>query len=128
VNLEVGLKKYLICRYLRASKWKLATAINRIENTLNWRREYGLYDILNANLVEPEVTISDIDNASFQCLLIMNFQAVTGKEITFGFDAKGKPAFYMIPSRQNTADPVRQIQFVVWMLERAVDLMGPGVE
>ena len=65
---------------------------------------------------------------SFPCLLIMNFQAVTGKQITFGFDVKGKPAFYMVPSRQNTADPVRQIQFVIWMLERVVELMGPGVE
>jgi CRAL/TRIO, N-terminal domain/CRAL/TRIO domain len=123
-NRDVGL---FICRYLRASKWKPVAAINRLENTLKWRREYGLYDILNANLIEPEVR--DIVNASpFQCLLIMNFQAVTGKQITFGFDAKGKPAFYMIPSRQNTTDPVRQIQFVVWMLERATDLMGPGVE
>jgi phosphatidylinositol/phosphatidylcholine transfer protein len=58
----------------------------------------------------------------------MNFQAVTGKQITFGYDAKGRPAIYMIPSRQNTADPFRQIQFVVWMLERAMELMGPGVE
>ncbi|KAF8808744.1 CRAL/TRIO domain-containing protein [Phlegmacium glaucopus] len=102
------LSRECILRYLRASKWKLATAITRIENTLTWRREYGLYDILNANHVEPE--------------------AVTGKQITFGFDVKGKPAFYMIPSRQNTDDPVRQIQFVVWMLERAIELMGPGVE
>ena len=55
-------------------------------------------------------------------------QAVTGKQIIFGFDTKGKPAIYMIPSRQNTNDPVRQIQHVVWMLERAIDLMSPGVE
>jgi hypothetical protein len=58
----------------------------------------------------------------------MGFQAVTGKQITFGFDVKGKPAIYMLPCRENTDDPVRQIQFVVWMLERAIDLMGPGVE
>ena len=121
--------KNLICRYLRASKWKLVTAINRIENTLSWRREYGLYDILNANFVEPEVCYkSDVVNALLECLLITNCQAVTGKQITFGFDAKGKPAFYMFPSRQNTTDPARQIQFVVWMLERVIDLMGPGVE
>jgi len=55
-------------------------------------------------------------------------QAVTGKEILFGYDVKGKPAFYMIPSRQNTNEPTRQIQFAVWMLERGVDLMEPGVE
>ena len=34
----------------------------------------------------------------------------------------------MFPSRQNTDDLIRQIQFTVWMLERALDLMGPGVE
>lgn len=34
----------------------------------------------------------------------------------------------MIPSRQNTDDATRQIQFAFWMAERCVDLMGPGVE
>ena len=34
----------------------------------------------------------------------------------------------MFPSRQNTNEPPRQIEFVVWMLERTIDLMGPGVE
>jgi hypothetical protein len=34
----------------------------------------------------------------------------------------------MIPSRQNTEEPTRQVQFTVWMLERTIDMMGPGVE
>jgi len=34
----------------------------------------------------------------------------------------------MIPSRQNTDEAKRQIDFAVWMLERSVDLMEPGVE
>jgi len=34
----------------------------------------------------------------------------------------------MIPSRQNTKESPRQIQFVVWTLERALDLTGPGVD
>jgi len=46
----------------------------------------------------------------------------------FGYDVVGKPAFYMIPSRQNTNEATRQIQFAVWMLERGIDLMEPGVE
>lgn len=61
-------------------------------------------------------------------MLIMYTQAVTGKEILFGFDLKNRPGFYMFPSRQNTEEPTRQIQFAVWMLERCIDLMGPGVE
>ena len=34
----------------------------------------------------------------------------------------------MFPSRQNTETSDRQIHQVVWTLERATDLMGPGVE
>jgi len=67
-----------------------------------------VYDTLSAELVEPE--------------------AVTGKEILFGYDTQRRPGFYMIPSRQNTDEPTRQVQFTVWALERAVDMMGPGVE
>jgi hypothetical protein len=95
-------------RYLRASKWVVATCIQRIEATLKWRREYGLYDIVNAAHVEPE--------------------AVTGKQVLFGYDLTGRPALYLLPSRQNTTDTVRQVQFTVWMLERTMDLMAPGVE
>lgn len=34
----------------------------------------------------------------------------------------------MIPSRQNTTEPKGQLEFAVFMMERAIDLMGPGVE
>ncbi|KAJ7364130.1 CRAL-TRIO domain-containing protein [Mycena albidolilacea] len=96
-----------ILRYLRASKWKVDVAIQRLEATLKWRREYGMYETVPAD-VEPE--------------------AVTGKEIPLGFDVHGRPALYLIPSRQNTTESTQQIQFNVWMLERCIDLMPPGVE
>ncbi|KAI9512092.1 CRAL/TRIO domain-containing protein [Russula earlei] len=95
-------------RYLRATKWNSAkAAIERLEGTLRWRREFGMYDLTPEQL-EPE--------------------AVTGKEIVFGYDTLRRPALYMIPSRQNTEESPRQIQFAIWMLERALDLTGPGVE
>jgi len=97
-----------ILRYLRASKWILQTAIQRLEDTLKWRREYGLYDLITPEHVEPE--------------------AVTGKEIIFGYDTDERPAFLMIPSRQNTEESPTQLHYAVWMMERAIDLMGPGVE
>ena len=47
----------IIKRYLRATKWASAkVAIERLEGTLKWRREYGIYDELTAELVEPEVS------------------------------------------------------------------------
>lgn len=95
-------------RFLRATKWSSAkAAIERLEGTLKWRREFGIYDI-SAELVEPE--------------------AVTGKEVAFGYDTLRRPALYMIPSRQNTEESPRQIQYAFWMLERALELTGPGVE
>ena len=53
---------------------------------------------------------------------------MTGKEIIFGYDTNRRPAILMIPSRQNTDEPTRQLEFAVWMIERAIDLVGPGVE
>lgn len=48
-------------RYLRASKWIVSTAIQRVEDTLKWRREYGLYDDrMSAAHVEPEVSVGTI--------------------------------------------------------------------
>jgi hypothetical protein len=48
---DIGVK-----RYLRATKWNSANvAIERLEGTLKWRREFGVYDDSMAELVEPEV-------------------------------------------------------------------------
>ncbi|KXN84742.1 CRAL-TRIO domain-containing protein C23B6.04c [Leucoagaricus sp. SymC.cos] len=97
-----------ILRFLRASKWKTQVAIHRLESTLKWKREFGVYDLITNDLISIE--------------------GETGKAVLFGFDAKGRPAYYMIPSRQNTEEGLRQIQYVVWLLERCIDLMPPGVE
>lgn len=38
-------------------KWASArSAIKRLEDTLIWRREYGVYDMITADHVEPEVS------------------------------------------------------------------------
>ncbi|GBE88286.1 CRAL/TRIO domain-containing protein [Sparassis latifolia] len=98
-----------LLRYLRATKWHSAHGvIKRIDATLKWRREYGVYDLITASYVEPE--------------------AVTGKMVLFGYDIDGRPALYLRPSKQNTSESIRQLHLVVWLLERTVDLMGPGVE
>lgn len=98
-----------IHRYLRAVKWASSkAAIKRLEETLIWRREFGLYGLITHEHVEPEAT--------------------TGKEVLFGYDVDGRPALYLRPSRQNTGESIRQLHFLTWTLERCVDLMGPGVE
>ncbi|TKY89626.1 hypothetical protein EX895_001411 [Sporisorium graminicola] len=102
-----NLSKESMIRYLRATKWDVASAKKRLTDTIAWRREYGV-DSLKAEDLEPE--------------------AMTGKETVLGFDNKGRPLHYMHPSRNTTEETPRQMQYAVWILERAIDLMPPGVE
>ncbi len=101
------LSRESMLRYLRASKWDVATAKKRLTETIAWRREYGV-DSLKAEDLEEE--------------------AKTGKETVLGFDNKGRPLHYMHPSRNTTEETPRQMQYAVWILERAIDVMPPGVE
>jgi hypothetical protein len=55
-------------------------------------------------------------------------QGLTGKILLFGYDTQRRPALYLLPSRQNTEEGHRQVEFTVFMLERCTDLMPPGVE
>ena len=59
---------------------------------------------------------------------MLMFEALTGKQMLLGFDNCARPCLYLIPSRQNTDPSPRQIQQLVYSLERAVDMMPQGVE
>ncbi|KAJ1023160.1 hypothetical protein NDA16_003313 [Ustilago loliicola] len=102
-----NLSRESMIRYLRATKWDVASAKKRLTETIAWRREYGV-DSLKAEDLEPE--------------------AMTGKETILGYDNRGRPLHYMHPSRNTTKETPRQMQFAVWILERAIDVMPPGVE
>ena len=55
INLNRWKTNDCILRFLRASKWVLPTAIERLEATLKWRREFEVYTLITAEHVEPEV-------------------------------------------------------------------------
>lgn len=94
-------------RFCRATKWDLSKTKTRIMATLRWRREYGV-DRITAEHVQPEAT--------------------TGKQVIFGFDNAQRPCLYLFPGRQNTDVSPRQVQYLVWSLERIIELMPIGVE
>ncbi|KAA1477222.1 CRAL TRIO domain-containing protein [Dentipellis sp. KUC8613] len=96
-----------IPRYMRAAKWKLDDGKKRIRGTLEWRREF-----------KPELIPPDE----------VKIEAETGKIILNGFDIDGRPIIYMRPGRENTQTSPRQLRHLVWVLERAKDLMPPGQE
>ncbi|RQM05235.1 hypothetical protein DH86_00001764 [Scytalidium sp. 3C] len=101
------LTRECLLRCLRAAKWNTNDAIKRLMDTLIWRREYGVEN-LTGDYISPENE--------------------TGKQIILGYDNSGRPCHYLNPGRQNTNPSPRQVQHMVFMLERVLELAPPGQE
>ncbi|GKT40988.1 CRAL-TRIO domain-containing protein [Colletotrichum spaethianum] len=101
------LTRECLLRYLRATKWNPKDAEKRLLETLVWRREYGV-EALTPEHISPENE--------------------TGKQIILGFDKERRPCHYLNPGRQNTDPSPRQVQHLVFMLERVIELMPAGQE
>ncbi len=106
-NEIMWLTRECLLRFLRATKWSTAEASKRLLGTLTWRREYGV-EGLTGDHISPENE--------------------TGKQIILGFDIAARPCHYLNPGRQNTEPSPRQVQHLVFMVERVIDLMVPGQE
>jgi hypothetical protein len=102
------LTRECLLRYLRATKWNTSEAAKRVLETLSWRRDYGVDDLLDGKISSPENE--------------------TGKQILLGYDIAARPCHYLNPGRQNTQPSPRQVQHLVFMLERVIDLMVPSQE
>ncbi|KAL7625635.1 Phosphatidylinositol transfer protein (PITP) [Parahypoxylon ruwenzoriense] len=99
---KMWLTKECLLRYLRATKWHEKEAEKRLLETLTWRREYGVEE-LTPDQISPE-------NA-------------TGKQVILGYDKHCRPCHYLNPGRQNTDVSPRQVQHLVFMLERVIEHM-----
>lgn len=102
------LTRECLLRYLRATKWHQVNAEKRLIDTLLWRRQFGVYDKLTWDHISPENE--------------------TGKQIILGFDKEGRPCQYLNPGRQNTEPSHRQVEHLVFMIERSIELMPVGQE
>jgi hypothetical protein len=101
------LTRECLLRYLRATKWHEKDAEKRLLETLTWRREYGVEE-LTAEYISPENE--------------------TGKQVILGYDKEARVCHYMSPGRQNTEPSPRQVQHLVYIVERVIDMMPPGQE
>ncbi|KAL9087690.1 MAG: hypothetical protein Q9159_003502 [Coniocarpon cinnabarinum] len=106
-NERFWLTRECLLRYLRATNWSLDSAEKRVQDTLIWRREYKVEEITGE---------------------LVSVESETGKQHIFGFDNDARPCLYMNPGKQNTKKSERQIQHMVFMLERVIDMMPPGQE
>ncbi|KAL8987809.1 MAG: hypothetical protein Q9177_003029 [Variospora cf. flavescens] len=104
---RIWLTRECILRYLRATKWDVNQAAIRLQATLTWRHEYGLENH-SPEYISPEMA--------------------TGKQVLIGFDIDGRPCLYLNPGKQNTERTNRQVEGLVFMLERTLDIMPAGQE
>ncbi|KAG7142087.1 CRAL-TRIO domain-containing protein C23B6.04c like [Verticillium longisporum] len=104
------LTRECLLRYLRATKWNQLEAARRLRDTVAWRRGYGVGpdEVLTPDHISPE--------------------SETGKQILLGFDKDARPCQYLNPGRQNTEPSPRQVQHLVFMVERVIELMPAGQE
>jgi len=114
-------------RYMRAAKWKSVDAEKRLIGTLEWRRGF------KPELIKPDdVKIESETGKMCVFLTLSEMEAIVHfgpvRSIINGFDNQGRPIIYMRPGRENTERSDRQLRHLVWCLERAKDLMPPGVE
>ncbi|KAI3406334.2 PDR16 [Candida oxycetoniae] len=106
------LTKECFLRYLRATKWHVEEAIDRIELTLAWRREFGISETFDKdNRVNGDLVSQENE---------------TGKEVILGYENESRPCLYLKPGRQNTKTSQRQVEHLVYMLERVIDYMPSG--
>lgn len=109
------LTKECFIRYLRASKWKLDVAIKRVKETIIWRRTFGVVEIPNHTDPTKLVTADLVESEN-----------ATGKHLILGYDKDNRPCLYLRNGYQNTPPSIKQVQFLVFMLERVIQFMPPG--
>lgn len=99
---KMWLTQECLLRYLRATKWHQKDAEKRLKETVSWRRDYGVEE-LTPEHISPENE--------------------TGKQVILGYDKQGRVCHYLNPGRQNTNPSPRQVQHLVFMVERVIELM-----
>lgn len=96
-----------LIRYLKARDWDLKKSLKLLISSIEWREK-----------TQPDsIYASDL-----------TAQAISGKTYRRGFDKLGRPVIYMTPARENSTDYEKNLQLIVYTVERAIDSMGPNVE
>ncbi|CCK70752.1 phosphatidylinositol transporter KNAG_0F00830 [Huiozyma naganishii CBS 8797] len=110
---KAWLTRECLLRYLRATKWNVSDAIDRLKKSLAWRREFGISHLGEENGDKVNSDLVGIENES-------------GKQVVLGYENDARPILYLKPGRQNTKTSHRQVQHLVFMLERVIDFMPQG--
>ncbi|GMM37578.1 hypothetical protein DASC09_049030 [Saccharomycopsis crataegensis] len=124
---KAWLTKECFLRYLRACTWKVSDAIDRLENSVVWRREYGIsngvygkHDPITGKYQIPELAAKALSPET------VVDESLTGKQIVFGFDKGCRPCLFLMNGKENTKPSETQVQFLIFMLECVINYMPQG--
>ncbi|EGG23115.1 cellular retinaldehyde-binding/triple function domain-containing protein [Cavenderia fasciculata] len=92
----------LIFRYLRARDYNVKAAFELFQGTLKWRKEF------KPDEINPDK---------------LSYEASSGKQYCGPFTTKSRPLITMAPRKENTKNYERQIQLLVYTIERAITKM-----
>lgn len=106
-------------------------AIETLRAALQWRREFGVHDLLAA--LPPKASSSSPPNDNHtvgqknetqaqQDLLAqaLRFENSAGKVYVRGYDRQGRALIYMRPARENSTNERNQMRHLVWNIEKAI--------
>ncbi|KAI9332045.1 CRAL-TRIO domain-containing protein [Obelidium mucronatum] len=96
-----------LVRYLRATKWKLDESVVRLQDTLQWRREYR----------PTEINEED-----------MKAICAVGGQYLNGFDKQGRPIMVNVARLGSSVKNYEHsVKFSIYLMERAIQSMPKGV-
>ena len=107
IGYGLDLNDHTFLRYLRARSYDFAKGSAMLNETLNWRRDFGL-----PNIHGPE----------WQAVVAK--ENATGKTYVRGFDKEGSVIMYMKPKFENTSDHDGNLKHLVYNMEKAVACMN----
>ncbi|KAL6926604.1 hypothetical protein ACO0SA_004628 [Hanseniaspora valbyensis] len=108
-------------RYLRASKWALDVAKQRLVATIAWRREFGIVKL-------KEEVKDETERKKYLGFEDLSIENETGKQVLLGYDNELRPILYLKHGRKNTDPSDRLIQHSIFMIERCIDLMDEDLQ
>lgn len=101
---------HLPLRHLRAEKGDITKAVTKLKAALQWRKEFGVEEIVQSCCGNPPNAMSPI----------IQKENETSKLYVRGYDKDGRALLYMRPAKENTQDAINNMRHLVWNLEKAI--------
>jgi hypothetical protein len=112
-------------RFLDATRGDLQQTIQRLTDTLIWRRSYGLEALFDDPDVEEEVSIP-LCSPPFRGTLTTHPQHARGRHFYHGYGTTGELVHYIVPSEVESKGGEQQVKHAVWLAELAPAYFKPG--